>query len=393
MAYCERLAKLIDRGIDIEAVIEALYRLQVETPSWGYGYAGTRFKVFHQPGAARNIYERLADAAQVHRFTGICPRVAIHIPWDRVDDYRTLAAYARELGLTIGTVNPNLFQDDEYRLGSLCHPDPGVRRRALDHLLECVQIAIAVGSDIVSLWLPDGTNYPGQGSFRLRKAWLEQALAEVYSTLPSYMRLLLEYKFFEPAFYHTDIPDWGTAYALANKLGRQAHVLVDLGHHPQGTNVEQIVAFLLSEDKLGGFHFNARRYADDDLMVGTTNPFELFLIFNELVEAEGGLGVSSRVAFMIDQSPNVEPPIEAMIQSVVNVQAAYARALIVDRPALERARLEGNVIDAYNVLASAFHSDVTPLLVRAREAIGLPPDPLAAFRASGYATKIAKERN
>ncbi len=323
------------QNIDIEAVLEHMQRFTVETPSWGYGDSGTRFKVFHWPGAASTLREKLDDAAQVQRVTGICPSVAIHIPWDREDDWQAVKEYASALGLRIGAVNPNLFQDDVYRFGSLCHFDQQVRQRAIEHVIECIQIAQEVGSDIISLWLADGTNYPGQDDLRRRRHRLLDSLQAIYAALPAGMRLLIEYKFFEPAFYSTDLPDWGTSLLMAQKLGSQAEVLVDTGHHPQGTNIAQIVAQLLDEGRLGGFHFNDRRYADDDLIVGSNNPFELFCIFNEIVGAGSeGNANAGRIAYMIDQSHNIEPKIEAMIQSVVNIQTAYAKALLVDRAAL-----------------------------------------------------------
>jgi L-rhamnose isomerase/sugar isomerase len=391
-ALTETLAR---RGVDVEAVKAALKRQRIETPSWGYGNSGTRFKVFPWPGAARNIYEKLADAAVVHRFTGVCPTVAIHIPWDKVEDWEGLRQYAASLGLQIGAVNPNLFQDDDYRLGSVCHPDPRVRRRAVEHMLECIEIAEKVGSSILSLWFADGTNYPGQDDFRARKHRMLEALSEVYRRMPPGMRMLIEYKFFEPAFYHTDLADWGMAYVIATHLGPQAQVLVDTGHHPQGTNIEHIVAFLLDEGRLGGFHFNNRKYADDDLIVGSINPFELFLIFNELVAAEQDprtAETARAVAYMIDQSHNIEPKIEAMIQSVVNIQTAYAKALLVDRRRLREAQEAGDVLEAHRVLLEAYETDVRPLLAQVRLEMGLDPDPVAAFRRSGYAEKVARER-
>lgn len=384
--------RLSERGQDVEAIKDSLKRQEVETPSWGYGNAGTRFQVFPETGAARNAYEKLEDAAQVHRLTGICPAVAIHVPWDRVDDWGALRRYAEALGMRIGAVNPNLFQEHEYKLGSVCHHSPQVRRQAVGHILECIEIAQEVGSRAISLWLADGTNYAGQTHLRSRKRWLEESLQEVYDRLPVGTRLLVEYKFFEPGFYHTDLADWGMAFNTARKLGDQAQVLVDLGHHPQGTNIEHIVAYLLSEGKLGGFHFNNRKYADDDLMVGSVNPFELFLVYNELADALQDPEVEADVAFMIDQSHNVEARIPAMIQSLVNVQTAYAKALLVDREALGRAQAEGEVLTAHNVLVDAFQTDVRPLLCQVREEMGLHPDPLEAYAESGYARKIVAAR-
>jgi L-rhamnose isomerase / sugar isomerase len=381
------------QNIDIDTVLENIQRFTVETPSWGYGDSGTRFKVFHWPGAARTLREKLADAAQVQKVTGICPSVAIHIPWDKEDDWQGVKDYATSLGLRIGAVNPNLFQDDAYRLGSLCHFDKAVRQRAIEHVLECIQIAQEVGSDIISLWLADGTNYPGQDDLRRRRHRLLDSLQAIYAALPAGMRLLIEYKFFEPSFYSTDLPDWGTSLLMAQKLGPQAEVLVDTGHHPQGTNIAQIVAQLLDEGRLGGFHFNDRRYADDDLIVGSQNPFELFCIFNEIVGAGAeGNANAGRIAYMIDQSHNIEPKIEAMIQSVINVQTAYAKAQLVDRAALRQAQETGDVLGAYRVLQAAYETDVRPWLSEARMRQGRDPDPAAAFRASGYAERVADER-
>ena len=384
--------RLIAQDVDIKSVKSALKAQQVETPSWGYGDSGTRFQVFHFPGAARDIWEKLQDAAQVHQHTGICPSVAIHIPWDSVEDYGELVEYAESLNLEIGAVNPNLFQEQEYKLGSLCHPDPAVRAQAVDHILECIDIAQEVESDIISLWLADGTNYPGQDSFRRRKHRLEEGLVEVYGALPGWMRLLIEYKFFEPAFYHTDIADWGMAYALARDLGPQAQVLIDLGHHSLGTNIEHLVAFLIDEGKLGGFHFNSKKYADDDLTSGSINPYELFLIYNELIDGARDPEVNMEVAYMIDQSHNVKPKIEAAIQSVVNLQTAYAKALLVDRERLVEAQQAGAIVAAEEVLQAAFQTDVRPLLATVRQEVGVPFDPLKAFRASGYQERIAGER-
>jgi L-rhamnose isomerase / sugar isomerase len=379
--------------IDTKAVLEEIQRFTVETPSWGYGDSGTRFKVFHWPGAAGTLREKLADAAEVQKVTGICPSVAIHIPWDKVDDWRAVKDYANALGLRIGAVNPNLFQEDIYRLGSLCHFDKAVRQQAIEHVIECIQIAQEVGSDIISLWLADGTNYPGQDDLRRRRQRLLDSLQVIYTAMPAGMRLLIEYKFFEPSFYSTDLPDWGTSLLMAQKLGTQAEVLVDTGHHPQGTNIAQIVAQLLDEGRLGGFHFNDRRYADDDLIVGSQNPFDLFCIFNEIAGASAeGNANAGRIAYMIDQSHNIEPKIEAMIQSVINVQNAYAKALLVDRPTLREAQEAGDVLGAYRVLQAAYETDVRPLLAEVRVRQGRNPDPIAAFRASGYAKRVAHER-
>lgn len=390
-AYPEWARRQEDRGVDLETVKAALWALEIETPSWGYGDSGTRFKVFKQAGVARNPFEKIEDAACVHRFTGAAPSVAIHIPWDRVDDYGKLRRHAESLGVRIGAVNPNLFQDDAYKLGSLCHPDPKVRRQAVGRMLECVDIAKEVGSSIISLWLADGTNYPGQGDFRRRKHRLLEALEEVVAAMPSGMRLLIEYKFFEPAFYHTDIPDWGTAYLLANRLGPKAQVLIDTGHHPQATNIEQIVATLLDEGKLGGFHFNDRKYADDDVIVGTIDPYQLFLILKEMVAGladPATRSTAAAVAYMIDQSHNIEPKIPAMIRSVTNVQRYFAKALLIDWNRLRAAQESGDVLAAEAILQDAFETDVRPLLAHIRAERGLDPDPLAAYLESDYPQRI-----
>jgi len=387
--------KILAKGIKIDEIKNKLNAQRIETPSWGYNDSGTRFKVFHQPGAARNIYERLQDAAQVNKFTGICPSVAIHIPWDQVKDFKKLKQYAKSLGLKIGAINPNLFQDDDYKLGSICNPNPTVRRKAINHILECIEIAKEVDSTILSLWFADGTNYPGQDSIRTRKKLMEDSLKEVYSLLPDNKRMLIEYKFFEPAFFHTDISDWGISYVLTKKLGEKAQVLVDTGHHPQGTNIAQIVAFLLDERKLGGFHFNDRKYADDDLTLGSIHPYELFLIYNEIVDAQKDINLKEDVeliAFMIDQSHNVKPKIEAMIQSVVNAQIAYAKALLVEREKLVKAQNEGNIIEAEQILINAFQTDVKPLLEKLRLEMGLDPNPIKAYKESNYYNKIREER-
>ncbi|KLU62907.1 L-rhamnose isomerase [Peptococcaceae bacterium CEB3] len=378
-------------GLNTQVVKDRLKNMIVETPSWGYGDSGTRFKVFKQDGIPRNAYEKLEDAAEVQRVTGICPRVAIHIPWDKVDDYGSLVRYAKDLGLGIGAVNPNLFQDDDYALGSLCHPKLQVRRKAIDHMLECIEVMERVKSDVLSLWLADGTNYPGQDDFRRRKKYLMEGLSEVYQALPRDTRMLIEYKVFEPAFYHTDLADWGMAYNYCLKLGEQAEVLVDLGHHAQGTNVPHIVATLLDEGKLGGFHFNNRKYADDDLMVGSIDPYELFLIAYELTAAEEDSHTTEcarRVSYMIDQSHNIESKIPAMIRSVMNIQTAFAKALLVPRGQLERAQEEGDVIRAEWLVKEAFETDVRPLLSLVRQEMGLNPDPLKAYLDGSYGKKI-----
>lgn len=374
---------------ELAAVKAALKTQAVETPSWAYGNSGTRFKVFAQAGVPRNPFEKLDDAAQVHAYTGVAPTVALHIPWDKVDDYAALAKYAEDRGVKLGTINSNTFQDDDYKLGSVCHADPAVRRKALDHLLECVDIMDATGSKDLKLWFADGTNYPGQDDIRERQDRLAEALAAVYERLGDDQRMLLEYKFFEPAFYTTDVPDWGTAYAHCLKLGSKAQVVVDTGHHAPGTNIEFIVATLLREGKLGGFDFNSRFYADDDLMVGAADPFQLFRIMYEVIR---GGGFTPDVAFMLDQCHNIEAKIPAIIRSVMNVQEATAKALLVDRDSLASAQRSGDVLEANAVLMDAYNTDVRPLLRELREEMGLDPDPMRAYRGSGWAQKIAEER-
>jgi L-rhamnose isomerase/sugar isomerase len=376
---------------DTSAVKDALRRQHIETPSWAYGNSGTRFKVFAQRGVPRTPQEKIDDAAQVHRFTGVAPSVALHIPWDTVDDYAALAAYAKERGVRLGAINTNVFQDDDYMLGSVTHPDPAVRRKALDHLLECVGIMDATGSRDLKLWFSDGTNYPGQDDIRARQDRMAEALAAVYERLGDHQRFLLEYKLFEPAFYTTDLPDWGTSYAHCLKLGPKAQVVVDTGHHAPGTNIEFIVAFLLREGKLGGFDFNSRFYADDDLMVGAADPFQLFRIMYEVVRG-GGYEPEAGVAFMLDQCHNIEPKIQGQIRSVMNVQEATAKALLVDAEALRAAQSSGDVLGANAVFMDAYNTDVRPLLAELREEMGLHPDPIVAYRASGYYESVVEAR-
>jgi L-rhamnose isomerase/sugar isomerase len=373
------------------SVKDTLRGLAIEVPSWAYSNSGTRFKVFAQPGVPRDPYEKLADAAQVHRFTGAAPSVSLHIPWDKVDDYDDLAKHAAELGVRIGMINSNTFQDDDYKLGSVCHPDPEVRRKATDHLLECVDIMDATGSRDLKLWFADGLNYPGQDSLRDRQDRLAGCLREVYDRLGPDQRMVLEYKLFEPAFYATDVPDWGTSYAHCLELGPKAQVVVDTGHHAPGTNIEFIVAFLLRQGKLGAFDFNSRFYADDDLIVGAADPFQLFRILHE-VNIGGGLDPTADVTLMLDQCHNIEPKIPGQIRSILNVQEAVAKVLLVDHDALTRAQRDGDVLAANGALMDAFNTDVRPMLRELREEQGLDPDPMAAYARSGYADKIAAER-
>jgi len=376
---------------DTSGVKAALRQQRIELPSWAFGNSGTRFKVFGQPGVPRDPYEKIADAAQVHAFTGVAPSVALHIPWDAVGDYADLAKHADDHGVRVGTINANVFQDNDYKLGSVCHPDPAVRAKALEHLLECVEVMDATGSRDLKLWFADGTNYPGQDSIRARQDRLAEALQAAYERLGSGQRLLLEYKLFEPAFYHTDVPDWGTAYAHCLRLGDRAQVVVDTGHHAPGTNIEFIVAFLLREQKLGAFDFNSRFYADDDLMVGAADPFQLFRIMHEVVQG-GGYAPEAGIAFMLDQCHNIEPKIPGQIRSVMNAQEATAKALLVDADALAAAQEAGDVLGANAVLMDAYNTDVRPLLAELRAELDLDPDPMAAYARSGYAERIAAER-
>jgi L-rhamnose isomerase/sugar isomerase len=376
---------------DLTAVKNALRAHRIELPSWAFGNTGTRFKVFPQPGVPRTPQEKIEDAAQVHAFTGVAPSVAVHIPWDKVDDYAALGAFAKEHGVSIGTVNANVFQDNDYKLGSVCHPDPRIRRKAIGHLMECADIMDATGSQDLKLWFADGTNYPGQDDITARQDRLAEALAEVYQRLAPGQRMLLEYKLFEPSFYTTDVPDWGTSLLHCLALGPQAAVVVDTGHHAPGVNIEFIVASLLRAGRLGGFDFNSRFYADDDLMVGAADPFQLFRILHEVVRADA-LRPGAGVAFMLDQCHNIEPKIPAQIRSVMNVQEATAKALLIDAEALAAAQQAGDVLGANGVLMDAYNTDVRPLLGELREEMGLDPDPYGAYLGSGYQEKIVAER-
>jgi len=376
---------------DLTAVKEAIAGLQIELPSWSFGNTGTRFKVFTQPGVPRTPQEKIDDAAQVHGLTGTAPSVALHIPWDSVPDFGELAAYAKDAGLRIGTINANVFQDDDFRLGSVANPDPAVRRKAVDRLLDCVDIMDVTGSRDLKLWFADGTNYPGQDDIRARQDRLAESLQVVYQRLAVDQRLLLEYKLFEPAFYTTDVPDWGTSLLHCQALGPRASVVVDTGHHAPGTNIEFIVAVLLRAGRLGGFDFNSRFYADDDLMVGAADPFQLFRIMYEVAGADA-LKPAAGIAFMLDQCHNIEPKIPAQIRSVMNVQEATAKALLIDAGALAAVQQAGDVLGANAVMMDAFSTDVRPLLAELREETGLDPDPLSAYARSGYGEKIIAER-
>ncbi|AEV83345.1 rhamnose isomerase [Actinoplanes sp. SE50] len=371
--------------------LDDLDGFSVEVPSWAYGNSGTRFKVFTAPGVPRDPYEKIADAAQVHRLTGLAPRVSLHIPWDRVDDWAALRAHAEGLGVRLGAVNSNLFQEDDYRLGSLCHPNPAVRDEAVGHHLRCIEIMHETGSTDLKIWLPDGLNYPGQDSLRGRQDRLADALRRIYDALGDGQRILLEYKFFEPYFYSMDIPDWGTSLLHCLALGERATVVLDTGHHAPGTNIEFIVMQLLRQGRLGAFDFNSRFYADDDLIVGSADPFQLFRIMTEIVAA-GAHRPSSGVNFMLDQCHNIEEKIPGQIRSVLNVEQALAKALQVDRDALAVAQREGDVLGANEVLMAAYETDVRTALADRREARGLPRDPVKAFKISGYAVTTAAER-
>lgn len=363
----------------------------IEVPSWAYGNSGTRFKVFGSPGTPRSVEEKIDDAATVHRFTGLAPKVALHIPWDMVEDFGALTRYAKDAGIEIGTINSNTFQDDDYKLGGLTHHDPAIRQKAVDHHLQCIEIMGATGSRDLKIWLADGSNYPGQADIRARQDWLAESLATIHAQLSADQRLVLEYKIFEPAFYHTDVPDWGTALVHVQALGENAVVCLDTGHHAPSTNVEFIVAQLLRVGKLGSFDFNSRNYADDDLIVGSADPFQLFRILFEVIRG-GGYGPDSEVAFMLDQCHNIEKKIPGQIRSVLNVQEMTARALLVDRQALAAAQQAGDVLGAHQVFMDAFYTDVRADLAAWRESRGLPGDPMAAYAASGYQEKIEADR-
>jgi L-rhamnose isomerase/sugar isomerase len=374
-----------------DTITSRLGEQTIELPSWAFGNSGTRFKVFTTPGTPRTPQEKIADAAQVNKYTALSPTVALHIPWDKVDDYAALGAFANDHGVALGTVNSNTFQDDDYKFGSLTHVDPKIRQKAIDHHYECIDIMDKIGSRDLKIWLADGTNYPGQGDIRGRQDRLADSLASIYARIGHEQRLVLEYKFFEPAFYHTDVPDWGTSYVQVAALGPRAMVCLDTGHHAPGTNIEFIVAQLLRLGKLGSFDFNSRFYADDDLIVGAADPFQLFRILYEVIRG-GGYGTDGDVAFMLDQCHNVEDKIPGQIRSVLNVQEMTARALLVDADALSQAQLAGDVLGANNILMDAFYTDVRGDLADWRESRGLPRDPFAAYLASGYQQQIAADR-
>ncbi|GEP33294.1 L-rhamnose isomerase [Nocardioides szechwanensis] len=373
------------------AITSQLERLAIEVPSWAYGNSGTRFKVFGSAGTPRSVEEKIADAAVVNRLTGLAPSVALHIPWDLVDDYTALRSYAEDLGVALGTINSNTFQDDDYKLGALTHTDKVVRQKAIDHHFECIDVMHATGSRDLKVWLAEGSNYPGQADLRGRQDRLAESLATIYERIGEDQRLVLEYKFFEPAFYHTDVPDWGTSYAQVVALGERAMVCLDTGHHAPGTNIEFIVMQLLRLGRLGSFDFNSRFYADDDLIVGAADPFQLFRIMAEVIRG-GGLDADSDVAFMLDQCHNIEDKIPGQIRSVLNVQEMTARALLIDRDALLVAQQDGDVLGAHEIYIDAFSTDVRPALAAWREERGLPASPMRAYAESGYQQEIEESR-
>ncbi len=371
-------------------ILSTLEEQAIELPSWAFGNSGTRFRVFGTPGTPRDVYEKVSDAAQVNRFTALAPSVALHIPWDKVDDYAALRRHADEEGVTLGTVNSNTFQDEDYKFGALTHEDDRIRQKAIDHHFECIDIMDATGSRDLKIWLAEGSNYPGQNDMRARQDRLHDSLQQIYDRLGEAQRLVLEYKFFEPSFYHTDVPDWGTSYAQVATLGDKAMVCLDTGHHAPGTNIEFIVMQLLRLGKLGSFDFNSRFYADDDLIVGAADPFQLFRILVEVIRG-GGLN-NPDVAFMLDQCHNIEAKIPGQIRSVLNVQEMTARALLLDRDALAAAQSANDVLGAQKVYMDAFYTDVRPALAQWRESRGLDADPMAAYAASGYQERVEADR-
>lgn len=381
--------------MDTTRLFTLLDEFKIETPSWGYSDTGTRFGKFLQTAAASTIEEKLADAGTVHKYTGCCPTVAVHVLWDFKEgvDATQTAKVARDHGVKIGAINPNLFQDQIYKYGSVCSPNERAQHAAHRHVMDCINLGKAVGSNLLSLWFADGTNYPGQDDLVSRKRRMQGALRQWHDAMPDNMTMLVEYKPFEPAFYHTDIADWGMACLFARDAGERARVLVDTGHHLQGTNIEQIVAFLLDEQMLGGFHFNDRKYADDDLTLGSIDPYAVFRIFHEIRNSADSHGRDvSHIAYMVDQSHNLKPKIEAMIQTVTTAQEMYAKACLVDRDKLRDAQTRMDIVAAETILRDAFFTDVRPMLADWRKRHNLDPDPLQAYRASGYESRIARER-
>ena len=379
----------------VELAWKALDRLKIELPSWGFANTGTRFGKFIQPTAATSIEEKFSDAAQVNNLTGACPTLALHVQWDLpsgLKDASDVEALSRKFGIRPGSINPNVFQNQEYKYGSIGNPDPAIRQTALQHILECVAIAGALHCRDISPWFADGSNYPGSQNIRTRIGFFEEGLKTIHKALAPAQRLLVEYKPFEPAFYHTDIADWGMAYLFAKQAGPQAFVLVDTGHHYQAQNIEQIVAWLLHHQMIGGFHFNDRRYADDDLTLGSIDPYQVFRIFHEIQMFEWEQGKTADIAYMVDQSHNLKGKIEAMIQTVCTAQELYARAALVDRERLAKLQQSCSLVDAEETLRGAFWQDTRPVVKEWRKAKGLPEDPLDAFRRSGYLEQITHER-
>ncbi|MBD3255972.1 MAG: sugar isomerase [Candidatus Lokiarchaeota archaeon] len=367
-------------------MLDCLNRFKIATPSWAYSEGGTRFAIFLDKYAAKTLTDKIEYASQVNQHTGIAPELSIHIPWDMVDDFDTTREFADTVGIKINAINPNLFQNDAYKYGSVTNSDPKIRETALELLYECIEIGKTLKAEYQSYWFADGTNFPGQADFIKRKHWMIECLKEVYNKIENYMSILLEYKFYEPAFYHTDIPDWGTAMMICNKLGEKAKILVDLGHHPQGTNIEFLVANLIDEGKLGGFHLNSRKYGDDDLTTGSMNPYELFLIFNELIK--GNAADYKKTSYMLDQSHYLKPKIEAMIQSVVSAQELFTKALLINRNKLKEAQISHDLIKAEECVKEAFYTDVSPLLLYFREINEIPLNPLQSYLNSGHRKKL-----
>jgi len=380
----------------VEAVWKALDQFKIELPSWGFANTGTRFGKFIQPAAATTIEEKFSDAAQVHAATGACPTLALHVQWDMPNGLQNVGEVeklATRFAIRPGSINPNIFQNQEYKYGSLGNPDPDIRKMAIRHILECVAISAALRSRDISPWFADGSNYPGTQNIRERIGYFEEGLKEIHAALEPGQRLLIEYKPFEPAFYHTDIADWGMAFLLAKEAGRQAFVLVDTGHHYQAQNIEQIVAWLLHHKMMGGFHFNDRRYADDDLTLGSIDPYQVFRIFHEINMFVWETQSVPDIAYMVDQSHNLKGKIEAMIQTVCTAQELFARTLLVDHERLAKLQRECSLVDAEEALRGAFWQDVRPAIREWRKQRGLPENPLQAFRMSGYLEQITRERS
>jgi L-rhamnose isomerase / sugar isomerase len=377
-----------------EKIFKALNEFRIELPSWGFADTGTRFGKFLQPAAASTIEEKFADAGQVHAFTGVCPTVALHVLWDlpKASDVSLVEELSARYGVRPGSINPNIFQDQCYKHGSLANERAEVREQALSHILYCIDVAKKTGSRDLAPWFADGSNYPGTANIRSRKQWMVEGLKKIHGALGADQRLLLEYKPFEPYFYHTDIADWGMSYILAKHAGPKTKVLVDTGHHYLAQNIEQIVAWLLSEEMLGGFHFNDRRYSDDDLTLGSIDPYQIFRVFAEIRHFEWETGRRADIAYMVDQSHNLKGKIEAMLQTVTTAQDLYAKAALIDHERLEKARMAQALIDAESCYKNAFDTDVRPIVREWRISKGLAPDPLEAFRASGYLERVAHDR-